>query len=211
MFNSSPNFASTRSPFMEFCLNHLSPLEERCCPSPCTENKHMTPRTLWTSPKSPCWKKFTSPIPRFEINQTRIRFKPEVLDPPPAIIKPVLPQKRKMDKKISCNCSKSRCLKLYCDCFAAGHTCGEHCNCTGCCNTEDHKDERLESMNQILDRNPHAFKPKFSSENTKEKHLTGCNCKRSNCLKKYCECFQRGVKCGEICKCTGCKNNDHCH
>ena len=170
MFNRSPNWQSTRSPFMEFCLNNLTPLEDKCCSSPGCENKHMTPRTLWTSPKSPWMKKFSSPIPRFEINTTRIRFKPEALDPPPAIIKPVLPCKRKATQKISCNCSKSRCLKLYCDCFAAGRTC-DGCNCTGCCNTEDHKDERLEAMNQILDRNPHAFKPKFSSESNKAKHF----------------------------------------
>lgn len=42
-----------------------------------------------------------------------------------------------------------------------------------------------------------------------------CNCKKSNCLKKYCECFNSGVKCTSSCKCEECKNceagdNDEC-
>jgi hypothetical protein len=34
----------------------------------------------------------------------------------------------------------------------------------------------------------------------------GCKCKRSFCLKKYCECFQNATHCGLNCKCTNCKN-----
>lgn len=33
-----------------------------------------------------------------------------------------------------------------------------------------------------------------------------CNCKRSQCLKKYCECFQAGLVCLDECKCQSCKN-----
>ena len=35
-----------------------------------------------------------------------------------------------------------------------------------------------------------------------------CNCKRSRCVKKYCECFIVGKKCNENCKCSNCKNVD---
>lgn len=33
-----------------------------------------------------------------------------------------------------CNCSKTKCLKLYCECFAKGSHCGEECACSNCCN-----------------------------------------------------------------------------
>ncbi|KAG2239223.1 hypothetical protein Bca52824_090083 [Brassica carinata] len=33
-----------------------------------------------------------------------------------------------------------------------------------------------------------------------------CNCKKSKCLKLYCECFQGGVGCSINCRCEGCKN-----
>lgn len=39
------------------------------------------------------------------------------------------------DKKgIRCNCKKSSCLKLYCDCFANMQTCSHLCNCKTCWN-----------------------------------------------------------------------------
>jgi len=35
-----------------------------------------------------------------------------------------------------CTCSKSKCLKLYCECFASGQPCGPDCGCKECCNNE---------------------------------------------------------------------------
>jgi hypothetical protein len=34
----------------------------------------------------------------------------------------------------TCNCKNSKCLKLYCECFASGEYCRD-CNCVGCENT----------------------------------------------------------------------------
>lgn len=34
-----------------------------------------------------------------------------------------------------------------------------------------------------------------------------CNCRRSECRKKYCECFNAGVECTVLCKCVDCLND----
>uniref|UniRef100_H3AHP0 Lin-54 DREAM MuvB core complex component n=2 Tax=Latimeria chalumnae TaxID=7897 RepID=H3AHP0_LATCH len=44
-----------------------------------------------------------------------------------------------------CNCTKSLCLKLYCDCFANGEFCN-NCNCTNCFNNLEHETERLKAI-----------------------------------------------------------------
>ena len=39
-------------------------------------------------------------------------------------------------------------------------------------------------------------------------HKRGCNCKKTLCRKKYCECFNAGVLCSYLCKCEGCQNGN---
>lgn len=39
-------------------------------------------------------------------------------------------------KKVTCNCKKTKCLKLYCDCFRLNQTC-DGCNCFGCHNLSE--------------------------------------------------------------------------
>lgn len=107
-----------------------------------------------------------------------------------------------------CNCTKSQCLKLYCDCFANGEFC-QDCNCKECFNNLEYEDERQKAIKICLERNPNAFKPKITKARDQSDlrlHNKGCNCKRSGCLKNYCECYEAKIACSSNCKCFGCRN-----
>lgn len=83
-----------------------------------------------------------------------------------------------------CHCKKSRCVRLYCECWGAGQLCQDACRC-----------ERCDNKVRSDDTNAHKTKPRDR-----------CKCKRTRCVKKYCECFASGKKCGDRCKCLQCQN-----
>jgi hypothetical protein len=93
------------------------------------------------------------------------------------------------NKTTKCNCKKSHCMKLYCECYANKELC-YNCNCVGCSNTYENLKKKKKSK---------KLKIKIMLDVT-------CNCTKSNCRKKYCECFKNGGYCKETCRCMDCKN-----
>ena len=106
-------------------------------------------------------------------------------------------------KGMSCNCKNSGCLKRYCECFSRMKYCDENCQCKNCFNVRQHEQERSNAIRYYLIKSPVSFKKINMDLNN-----VVCNCKKSNCLKNYCECFQLGMKCTYNCGCVDCKNRN---
>ena len=113
-------------------------------------------------------------------------------------------------------------------CFANAIQCTDLCSCVKCHNNEDSVEnirDRSKIVVSQLERNPNAFRPKKQvgaavhvaaagagpsdgvTTLTEPTESRGCNCKKSQCLKKYCECFNAAQYCSSnTCKCRDCHN-----
>ena len=108
------------------------------------------------------------------------------------------------NKKLNtCNCKNSGCLKRYCECFSKMKFCDVNCQCKNCLNNIKNEKERNEAIRIYLIKSPISFKKMNMDLNS-----VTCNCKKSNCLKNYCECYQFGLKCTYNCGCVDCKNRN---
>ena len=106
---------------------------------------------------------------------------------------------------VICNCPKSRCLKLYCNCFQAGDLCNTFCHCRHCLNTASELvpgGKLYYARREYKKRDPNTF----VKEAKKTRERKGCSCRNSKCIKKYCICFRENKRCTEICSCVACCN-----
>ena len=89
-------------------------------------------------------------------------------------------------EKLCCNCTKTKCIKKYCECFSNNRFC-KNCHCANCKNNPESSSfdmgKELAETDQVI-----------------------CTCTKSNCNKKYCECYKSNQKCTYRCRCVNCKN-----
>ena len=105
--------------------------------------------------------------------------------------------------KIKCTCSKTGCQKKYCACLSLGKFC-DGCNCKNCENQPNFKNKN--NIESNIEKINYSNSPII---NAKTQRVI-CNCTKSNCMKKYCECFKQGLICNSLCRCRECNNNNSC-
>ena len=89
-------------------------------------------------------------------------------------------------EKLCCNCTKTKCIKKYCECFSNNRFC-KNCHCVDCKNNPE--SSSLDMGKEFAETDPVV-----------------CTCTKSNCNKKYCECYKSNQKCTFKCRCVNCKN-----
>lgn len=97
---------------------------------------------------------------------------------------------------VHCTCTKTHCLKLYCECLKAGQPCSLQCGCVDCLNREN-SPERVKVMKRV--------KRKLRIIGKVDENQS-CACQKSLCNKRYCSCYQSGHYCTEKCQCVDCHN-----
>ena len=119
---------------------------------------------------------------------------------------------KQISTKIKCICSKTGCKKKYCACFSKGKYCNG-CECKECENKPPTDETNKNNANNNLIKNENNEEINYSkreilNSNQKPQRVI-CNCTKSNCMKKYCECFKQNLNCNALCRCIECKNKNY--
>ena len=118
---------------------------------------------------------------------------------------------KNMAIKIKCTCSKTGCKKKYCACFSNNQFC-EGCECKDCENKPLNGDKTNDNNINRAMKQDNSEKINCSNKrdmgNPKSQRVI-CNCTKSNCMKKYCECFKQNLNCNSLCRCLECKNKNY--
>lgn len=123
--------------------------------------------------------------------------------PKPKTLDPLARADRAM---VSCTCKRTKCLKLYCACFSAKSYCTATCKCADACGNKTISD-RQRRQQAIVDVVWGSSRGRFREDKVRgEVHEIGCRCRRSRCMKKYCECFASAIACTSKCRCSDCSN-----
>ncbi len=101
--------------------------------------------------------------------------------------------------KVTCTCTKTKCIKKYCACFAMGKLC-EGCNCKCCENNPNFIRSCINGTESLENDN-------YNNISQNKLNNIICNCTKSYCEKKYCECFKLGIDCCNLCRCVQCQNH----
>lgn len=120
------------------------------------------------------------------------------------------PKKKRPSRQKGCNCNRSKCLRLHCVCFKNGLYCNENCRCQNCFNNVACA-EIVDKVNRSTQEiNPHAFEADVIEVPLGEEVVRvtkGCRCSKNFCLKNYCECRKKGLRCSSLCRCSDCRNS----
>ncbi len=104
--------------------------------------------------------------------------------------------------------------KKYCACFSHGIPC-QGCDCKGCLNTSyeignnniyQNNEIVYDIQNEEMNNNSGI---RYQENNKLQSQRPVCNCTKSRCLKKYCECFKMNISCGSMCRCMDCDNKNN--